>query len=149
MIGEIDSLRLIQINESNWKISTCTCSSWAKKYICPHVIALAQRLHLCEFDYRGFQIPLGQNRNRGRPPMNRPALEMQPPEEQRQSGIPAENRPATETQTTDEQQESGPSGIQAENQLETEMLPTDEQQLTTSGKKSRGRPPKPKKIKNA
>ena len=51
-----------------------------KNFICCHVIAVAVRKRLHEFDERARQIPVGQNRKRGRPRNTVAALRRQPGE---------------------------------------------------------------------
>ena len=67
LVAAANSIRIVEINEAEWKLSTCSCIWWSKNYICNHVIALSQRLRLMEFDDRASAIPVTQNRKRGRP----------------------------------------------------------------------------------
>ncbi|RNA29926.1 hypothetical protein BpHYR1_046700 [Brachionus plicatilis] len=39
-------LRIVQLNQDNWKLSTCTCPSWFKHYMCKHIIGIAYRERL-------------------------------------------------------------------------------------------------------
>lgn len=32
MITEINRIHVVQVDPNNWKLSTCTCSSWLKDY---------------------------------------------------------------------------------------------------------------------
>jgi hypothetical protein len=73
LIQGVNSVRVVQINEQQWKLSTCTCSWWSKNYICNHVIALSQRLGHFEFVDAAKTIPVTQNRKRGRPANTEPA----------------------------------------------------------------------------
>ncbi|RNA00864.1 hypothetical protein BpHYR1_033901 [Brachionus plicatilis] len=34
----IQELRIVQLNQDNWKLSTCSCPSWFKYYMCKHII---------------------------------------------------------------------------------------------------------------
>lgn len=41
-------LRIVQLNQDNWKLSTCAKPLWFKHYMCKHIIGIAYRA--CLFD---------------------------------------------------------------------------------------------------
>ena len=58
------------IDQDDWRNnSSCTCPYFFKKYMCKHVIGLANRLKLDDSDIPEIcqQVPLGQKRKRGAP----------------------------------------------------------------------------------
>ncbi|RNA31647.1 hypothetical protein BpHYR1_029876 [Brachionus plicatilis] len=64
----IQELRIVQLNQDNWKLSTCTCPSWFKHYMCKHIIGIAYRE--CLFDEipkESWCLTLGQVASAGRP----------------------------------------------------------------------------------
>jgi hypothetical protein len=75
-------IRFVKINTENFKLSTCSCWYWCKYYKCKHMIDLCSRLGHITYDSKVRQIPIGQNRRRGRPKDTVSALEIQPSEEQ-------------------------------------------------------------------
>jgi hypothetical protein len=61
-------IRVVQLIEVNWKLSTCTCPSWFKHYMCKHIIGIAYRQQLFEeFPQDSLSITLGQVASAGRP----------------------------------------------------------------------------------
>jgi hypothetical protein len=68
------SLYFILLDESDWKLSTCSCPSWFKNYYCKHSIAIANLADLFKFDQRISQVELGERRKRGAPKKVRQAL---------------------------------------------------------------------------
>ena len=64
----------ILFDDTNWKLSRCSCCYWLKNYICSHIIILAVTLKIVEFPQASMQIPIGQNRKRGRPDKTKKAL---------------------------------------------------------------------------
>jgi hypothetical protein len=61
-------LRVVQLNEDNWKLSTCTCPSWFKHYMCKHIIGISYRQKLFEsFPKESWCLTLGQVASAGRP----------------------------------------------------------------------------------
>ena len=64
----------IKINADNWKLSSCTCPIYFKKYICKHIIGIAIRLKLAIPDKAAKNVPLNQKRKAGRPCLAAPAL---------------------------------------------------------------------------
>ena len=76
----VNRLCIVTLNDNNWKLSKCTCSCYSKNYICVHIIAVAVRLDLYEFDHRAYQIKIGHNRKKGRPAKTLGALRRQPGE---------------------------------------------------------------------
>ena len=41
IIEYAQSIRIIQFNDTEWKLSTCNCVEWKKLFKCNHVIAVA------------------------------------------------------------------------------------------------------------
>ncbi len=48
----------IQLNEIEWRLSTCSCQFWFKNYYCKHVIGLENITQLFKFDQKA--VPLGE-----------------------------------------------------------------------------------------
>jgi hypothetical protein len=80
MFTGMNKLSVAKIDKNNWKLSQCSCSWFAKNYMCCHIIATAVRLKLHEFKEIHMAIPIGQNRKRGRPANTTKALLTQPGE---------------------------------------------------------------------
>ena len=75
-------MRNIEFNIDEWKLSKCNCPWFFKNYKCRHVIILSTILFSdVKFPVAAMQIPIGQNRKRGRPGETTTALEKQPDEE--------------------------------------------------------------------
>ena len=70
-----NEIREILFDDTNWKLSKCSCCYWLKNYMCSHIIILAVTLKLVEFPQASMQIPIGQNRKRGRPNKTKKALQ--------------------------------------------------------------------------
>ncbi|RNA26617.1 hypothetical protein BpHYR1_005017 [Brachionus plicatilis] len=67
-VDTFQELRIIRLNEDNWRLSTCTCPSWFKHYMCKHIIGIAFRDRLfTEFPKEAWTIGLGQVASVGRP----------------------------------------------------------------------------------
>jgi len=64
LFEKINEIREILFDDTNWK---CSCCYWLKNYMCSHIIILGVTLKLVEFPQASMQIPIGQNRKRGRP----------------------------------------------------------------------------------
>ena len=64
----------VEINESNWKLSKCSCSWWSKNYTCKHAIAVSFRLKLMRYPDECKDVAMGCARRRGRPLKNHGAL---------------------------------------------------------------------------
>ena len=56
LVAETTKMRTIRFNKENLKKSSCNCSWYMKNYLCGHIIALAERKKLDEFDPRADQI---------------------------------------------------------------------------------------------
>ena len=67
MISSLNSVRMITLNHDNWIRSSCTCSQWAKEYVCKHVVGMALRIDLAKAPSKAKTVPIGQKRKRGRP----------------------------------------------------------------------------------
>ena len=80
LMTKVFSVNYVKFDESNWKLSICSCAWWAKHFKCHHVIEMAVRKGLAEYPETAQIIPLGQKRKRGRPQNNTPALIKQPSE---------------------------------------------------------------------
>ena len=74
LFEKINEIREILFDDTNWKLSKCSCCYWLKNYMCSHIIILAVTLKLVEFPQASMQIPIGQNRKRGRPNKTKKAL---------------------------------------------------------------------------
>jgi hypothetical protein len=68
------NIYFIVLDDSDWKLSTCSCPSWFKNYYCKHSIAIANLADLFKFDQRISQVQLGERRKRGAPKKVRQAL---------------------------------------------------------------------------
>ena len=67
-LSSFQQLRIIKLNEENWKLSTCTCPSWFKHYMCKHIIGISYYQGLFdEFPIEACEIALGKSRPPGRP----------------------------------------------------------------------------------
>jgi len=65
------------INESNWKLSKCSCW-WCKYFKCKHMIGICARLKYFEFETVHKQIPIGNTSScPGRPKLTKKALQLQ------------------------------------------------------------------------
>ena len=79
-------MRIIEFNFDNWKFSKCNCPWFFKNYKCRNVIILATILFPdVSFPVAAMQIPIGQNRKRGRPCDTTKALEKQTDEQESSS----------------------------------------------------------------
>ena len=65
LMTETKKIHVIRLNRENWKRSCCNCSEYIKSYICKHIIAIAVRNKLHEFDPRVKQIIPTLKRKRG------------------------------------------------------------------------------------
>lgn len=77
-ITQIQSIKVITINQDEWTHSICNCAVWMKDYICKHVIGISAILNLCQFPDIDYDIPISNNRKRGRPKLTSYALSRQP-----------------------------------------------------------------------
>ena len=73
-------MRFVKVNEKNYKMSKCSCSTWYKYYKCKHSIDLCSRLNLFSYESRVRNVPIGANRRRGKPGKTKGALVLQPSE---------------------------------------------------------------------
>jgi hypothetical protein len=74
-------MRFIKINDNNYKLSECSCTTWFKyDYKCKHSIDLCSRLGLFNYEDRVRNLPIGVNRRRGNPGKTKSALTFQPNE---------------------------------------------------------------------
>ncbi|CAF0745939.1 unnamed protein product [Brachionus calyciflorus] len=78
MINDINSIRLIKLNNENWKNSTCTCVFWLKHYKCSHTIAVAYRLKMINFNTIFMDLPISNKRKKGASKKNLKSLQHQP-----------------------------------------------------------------------
>ena len=69
----MNTIKMIEFNNSQWSLSTCTCRDWFKKYVCKHVISLA--IELKHVKYPTLDLDIEGKRKQGRPRLARPALE--------------------------------------------------------------------------
>ena len=70
-------LHYIIINETNWKLSNCSCWWWCKNFKCKHVIGICSRLKLFKFETIHKSIQIGKTRGPGRPKLTKSALQLQ------------------------------------------------------------------------
>jgi len=63
-IHESNSFRFVKFNDSEWKLSECSCPDWDKNFVCKHVIDVAYNLGLCKFP--GLDLNIEANTKRGR-----------------------------------------------------------------------------------
>ena len=73
VIEYAQSIRIIQFNDTEWKLSTCNCVEWKKLFKCNHVIAVAYLNKKLDWDVRAIE----SNRKKGRPPQAKSALSKQ------------------------------------------------------------------------
>jgi hypothetical protein len=67
-LSSFQEIRVIKLNEENWKLSTCSCPSWFKHYNSKHIIGVAYSHDLFEdFPIEACEIALGKRAQRGRP----------------------------------------------------------------------------------
>ncbi|RNA10127.1 hypothetical protein BpHYR1_047206 [Brachionus plicatilis] len=52
------------LNEPNWKLSTCTCPHFFKKHTCKNIIGISARLNLVKIPIETKNVPLGEKRKR-------------------------------------------------------------------------------------
>ena len=78
MLKDLNEIRIVKINNENWKLSQCNCCFWLKNYFCNHVIGCAYRLRLMNFDKIGMDVPISNKRKRGAQRKSKSALEHQP-----------------------------------------------------------------------
>jgi len=76
-LKQSNKLHYISINETNWKLSKCSCWWWCKNFKCKHVIGICSRLKLLKFETVHKSIPIGKTRGPGRPKLTKSALQLQ------------------------------------------------------------------------
>lgn len=64
----------ITLNKDNWKLSTCSCPMYFKRYMCKHIIGVSLRSKLVKAPNAAKLIPLNQTRGVGRPRLAASAL---------------------------------------------------------------------------
>ena len=74
---QVNEIRKISLDETNWKLSRCTCCYYMKNYICSHIIILAVTIKKFSFPNQAMQVEIGQSRKRGRPGKTDKALKKQ------------------------------------------------------------------------
>jgi hypothetical protein len=70
-------ISIVDFNEKNWKLSSCTCPPYSKKYICKHVIYIAVRNKVITFPASAKAIEIPMKSTQGRPAKAKPALQRQ------------------------------------------------------------------------
>ena len=65
LLTQTKKIHMIRLNKENWKKSFCSCSGFMSNFICPHIIAVAARKNLHEFDPRAKQTSFYAKRKRG------------------------------------------------------------------------------------
>ena len=73
----------------------CSCREWQKHFICKHSIAVSKVNELCEIPTQAMDIPIGQNRKRGRPKNTTTALMYQAQEFKSASTTESDSSPNT------------------------------------------------------
>ena len=73
------SVHVVNINNDKnaWELSTCSCWWWQKHFLCNHVISIASRLGLCDFEKIAMLMPLERRRGPGRKKKTAAALQRQ------------------------------------------------------------------------
>jgi uncharacterized Zn finger protein len=61
-------------SNEKWREGKCTCPFFLKKYMCKHIIGLAIRLKSAKPPPAAKDVPIGENRKRGRPKQAKKAL---------------------------------------------------------------------------
>ena len=64
LMTKVFSVNYVKFDESNWKLSICSCAWWAKHFKCHHVIEMAVRKGLAEYSETAQIIRLGQKKKR-------------------------------------------------------------------------------------
>ncbi len=64
LMTKVFSVNYVKFDESNWKLSICSCAWLAKHFKCYHVIEMAVRKGLAEYPETAQIIPLDQKRKR-------------------------------------------------------------------------------------
>ena len=72
-----NSVWMVNLNTTEWKKSSCTCTCFFKSYICKHICGIAIIQNLLAVPPEAKNIPLGEKRKRGRPPKAKKALIVQ------------------------------------------------------------------------
>ncbi|RNA19032.1 hypothetical protein BpHYR1_004168 [Brachionus plicatilis] len=70
------------MNDAEWRKNTFTCPFWKKNYISKHIVAITCRDRGMPWHESAKDVPLGENRKKGRPAKNKDALNRQPIETQ-------------------------------------------------------------------
>lgn len=77
-LNYVNSVHQIVIKEDQWDLSTCTCAFWLKYYHCKHVLLVATRLKLTDFEQYAMNAPIERKLKKGRPKGRVGALQLQP-----------------------------------------------------------------------
>ena len=64
LFTQTQKIHAIRLNKENWKRSFCSCSGFMSNLICDHIIAVAVRRNLHEFDPRAKQTRFCYKRKR-------------------------------------------------------------------------------------
>ena len=61
---------IVTFNYAQWKLSTCTCGLFLKKYVCKHIFGLAALHSLVTFPLsaKSVKLTLAKKKKKGRPP---------------------------------------------------------------------------------
>lgn len=108
-----------KLNRANFRLSTCTCPSYFRDYICKHILGAAAIAKVNPIPNEAKAVCIEQKAPRGRPAKAKKALEYQPPV----------------TQDTQAQATNAKASKRKAQDTDIELPP-----------KKRGRPPKPKPV---
>ena len=76
LVYKSNTIRVIQLNKTKWRLSTCTCINYLKDYKCKHTTSLRIRLGFENYPATALALPIEQRRRSGRPKNSVPALQI-------------------------------------------------------------------------
>lgn len=112
-----------RLNCSDFKLSTCTCPSYFRDYICKHILGVAAITKINPIPNEAKAVCIEQKAPRGRPAKAKKALEYQ--------------APVTQNPVSEAQAQVAKSSKRKAQEAEIEEPPK---------KRGKGRPPKPKPV---
>jgi hypothetical protein len=77
LYNHVNGIRKISLDETNWKLSKCSCCYNLKNFKCSHIIILAVTIKKFSFPDQAMQVEIGQSRKRSRPGKTNKALKKQ------------------------------------------------------------------------
>ena len=75
-IDVMRSVRWVNLNPECWQLSTCSCSKWAKNYICKHVISMSKNAGYFQ-SFPAVAVAIESKNKRGRKPIAQTAFTRQ------------------------------------------------------------------------